>query len=154
MFLWFVGMSVLAVWAIFQSPAIDYRFIVVGSVLPVVEVLFGRPMILHTLVGAVGALALVMVVTRGRRLVRRRWLGIPIGMMLHLALDGSWADKQLFWWPVYGGLPDRGVPEVRDLSTVLVLEAFGLAALVWMWKRKVIDVSAIRPRPSGKPRSG
>ena len=50
-------------------------------------------------------LALVMVVARGRRLAQRQWLGVPIGMFAHLLLDATWADTDLFWWPVTGCVP-------------------------------------------------
>ena len=40
--------------------------------------------------------------TRGRRLARRQWLGLPIGMYLHLVLDLSWTRSQTFWWPFLG----------------------------------------------------
>ena len=52
MVLWFVGGSILLVMLVFQSPAIDYRMVALGSVLPVGELVFGAPRVLHTLVGA------------------------------------------------------------------------------------------------------
>src|ERR1041384_5697602 len=99
MVLWFLGVSVAFVFFVFRSPALDYRLVMLGSVLPVGEVVLGGPRVLHTLVAAVAALGVVMLATQKRRLVRRRWICLPIGMMMHLALDGIWARTEVFWWP-------------------------------------------------------
>ena len=140
MFLWFLGVSFVAVWAIFRSPAIDYRLVMAGSVLPLVEVAVGRPALLHTLAGAVGLLVVVMAVTVGRRLRRRRWLGVPIGVFCHLVLDGTWTDTQLFWWPVAGmSFAERRLPEFGNLTLGLLAEVAGAAALVWMVRRFRLD---------------
>lgn len=137
MLLWFAGASIVIVWAVFQSPAIDYRLVMLGSVLPVGEVLAGRALVLHTLAASVAALGLVMLATRERRLVRRRWIGLPIGLMLHLVLDGVWARSETFWWPFFGwGFPADSVPEA-GLAGVwkVLLEVAGIAALVWAYRR-------------------
>jgi hypothetical protein len=88
------------------------------------------------LVASVVALAVVMLATRRSRLVRRRWLGVPIGMFLHLVLDATWATPDLFWWPFLGGDPFAGpAPELdRPLGAVLAMEAIGLLALWWLWR--------------------
>ncbi len=98
----------MVVWAVFKSPAIDYRLVMLGSVLPVGELLVGGPWILHTLAFASLLLFGLVPVTQRRRLTRRRWIGVPIGMMLHLALDGTWAVAELFWWPFLGGSLGEG----------------------------------------------
>jgi len=133
--LWFVGPAVAVVWLVFRSPALDHRVVALGAVLPLAEGVTGGPHALHTLAGAVLALAVVMAVTRRRRLVRRRWLGLPIGLFLHLALDGAVTRAELFWWPFFGwsfgggGLPelDRGVP------LLVLLELAGAGACWWGW---------------------
>ncbi|MEZ5229357.1 MAG: hypothetical protein R2710_22670 [Acidimicrobiales bacterium] len=102
MLLWFAIMAPILVAEIFRSPMVDYRMVAIGAVLPVLEVVTGRALVLHTLLGSVAALGLVMALTQQRRLVRRRWLGIPIGLMFHLVLDGTWTSKALMWWPVFG----------------------------------------------------
>jgi hypothetical protein len=134
---WFAGMAWLLVWRVFRSPTVDYRLVVLGAVLPAVDHLIGRPTALHTVVGAVAGLALVMLVARGRRLAQRRWLGVPIGMLAHLVLDATWADTDLFWWPMTGGdLGALGVPEgAWPLPLALVLEGIGLVVLVALWVR-------------------
>jgi hypothetical protein len=134
MVVWFVGVSVALVWVVFQSPALDYRMVAAGSLLPVLDAVTGGPNVLHTLVGSVVLLSVVMLVTRGRRLVRRRWLGLPIGTFVHLVLDGTWTRSALFGWPVLGGGAfDGRLPELdRPVVVIVVLELIGVAALVWL----------------------
>ena len=148
MVLWFAGLSVLIVWLVFQSPALDYRFVVVGAVLPSLETLLGAPYVLHTLLGAVVVLVVVMLATRHRRLVRRRWLGLPIGMFLHLALDGTWSDAGLFWWPFLGEpLGEGDVPEAgRGWVVLVALEVIGALVVAWSWFRFGLDRADRRER--------
>jgi hypothetical protein len=147
MLLWFAGGAVLIVWLVFRSPAIDYRLVVVGALLPLAELPFGSPRILHSLTGAAAALALVMVLTPRRRLVQRRLVAIPIGMLLHLLLDGIWTDTQAFWWPFAGlAWSDARLPELSRGAVDLVLEAAGAAALWWCWRRFRLDEPERRAR--------
>lgn len=141
MLLWFVGPAVVIVWMVFRSPMADHRMVALGALLPLAEALTGGPRILHTLLGAVVALGLVMAVTRGRRLVRRRWLGIPIGLFLHLVLDGTFARAELFWWPFLGfDLGEGGLPELdRPLGVILLLEVLGAAACWWCYRAFGLD---------------
>ena len=148
MILWFAGVSFVVVWWVFRSPALDYRLVMLGSILPVGEVVLGGPRLLHTLIGAVALLALLMVATQKRRLVRRRWIGIPIGLLMHLVLDGTWARASLFWWPFRGadfgsdGLPELGHP----VWLIVAFEAVGAACLVWAWRSFHLDDPATRAR--------
>lgn len=141
MLLWFVGPTVALVWMVFRSPALDYRVVAAGAVLPLVELATGGPKVLHTLVGAVLALGLVMAATRGRRLVRRRWLGIPIGLFVHLALDGAFTRAELFWWPFFGwDFGGGGLPELdRSPVVIVVLELLGAAACWWCGRTFGLD---------------
>jgi len=139
--LWFVGPAVAIVWMVFRSPMADHRFVALGALLPLAEALTGGPRVLHTLLGAVVALGLVMAVTRGRRLVRRRWLGIPIGLFLHLVLDGAFTRAELFWWPFLGlDLGEGGLPELdRPVGVILLLEVLGAAACWWCYRAFGLD---------------
>jgi membrane-bound metal-dependent hydrolase YbcI (DUF457 family) len=123
MILWFVGMSLVAVLLVFRSPAVDYRLVVLGALVPLVELPFGEPRLLHSLTGAVLALVLAMLATPRRRLVQRRLVGVPIGMFLHLVLDGMWA------WS------DTALPEVSRGWWNIGLELAGVTALWWFWQR-------------------
>jgi hypothetical protein len=120
LFFFFVSAAVLAVLFVFDSPAIDYRFVALGGVLPLAEAATGRPLLFHTLLGSVGLMTAVMALTIGRRLLRRRLLGVPIGTFVFLVAAGSWTRRDLFWWPV-GGLDG--------------IELLGIGALVWLVRR-------------------
>jgi hypothetical protein len=135
MFLWFLGASFALVWNVFRSPALDYRLVMVGAVLPLAEIPLGGPRLLHTLAFAVGLLAAVMLATRDRRLVRRRWISLPIGVFMHLVLDGVWTQAEVFWWPFFGlSFGEGPLPELdRGLGWTVVLELAGAAALAWCW---------------------
>ena len=147
MFLWFIGVGWLLVVAVFQSPALDYRLVMLGTVVPLADGVTGGPWVLHTLLASVVALAIVMVATQRRRLARRRWLGIPIGMFVHLVLDGVWANTKVFWWPAFG--PSFGhdrLPELDRGGLLFVLELIGLAALLYAWNRFGLRDRAARER--------
>ena len=142
MLLWFAGMSVVAVWLVFRDPAFDYRLVVVGALLPdLVDVATGGAWVGHTLLASVAVLVGVMLGTRHRRQLRRRLLAVPIGMFLHLVLDGMWTVKEVFWWPAFGwSFPDTPLPSFdRPWPVVVVLELAGAAALVWCWRRFGLD---------------
>lgn len=142
MLLWYAGVSFVVVWSVFRSPAIDYRLVMLGAVLPVGEGLVGGPWVLHTLLACVLVLAAVMLATQHRRLLRRRLIGLPIGLLLHLALDGTFTRASLFWWPFLGGgaLGEDGLPGFdRSAGIRVVLELVGLACLVWSYRRFGLD---------------
>jgi hypothetical protein len=146
-FLWFVGLSVVFVWLVFRSPALDYRLVALGSALPLLDLVTGGMWVLHTLWAPVTALLVVMVATRGRPLARRRWLGVPIGMFFHLVLDGVWLDADTFWWPVFGWDLDADAPELTRVPIVLALmEVAGVVALVWLARTFQLTVPANRTR--------
>ncbi len=140
MILWFAGVSFVFVWWVFRTPALDYRLVMLGSILPVGEFVFGGPRLLHTLLGPVALLTVIMLATQKRRLVRRRWIGVAIGMLMHLVLDGIWARKEVFWFPFFGldlssGSAWQGLPEFgHSLSVSLLLELLGAGCLVWAWR--------------------
>lgn len=152
MILWFAGLSFVLVWNVFRSPALDYRVVMLGAALPSAELVLGGPRVLHTLAGSVVLLTVVMLATQHRRLVRRRWLGFPIGTFLHLALDGTWTRTKLFWWPAFGwGFGPGQAPELSRGAFVVVMELAGAAALWWCWRRFGLDD---RPRRAVFLRTG
>ena len=133
MLLWFVGTSIVTIWWVFRDPRFDYRLLVVGSVAPpAVDGWFGGARVLHSLSFSVGLLALVMLVTIGRRPMRRMLLGLPLGTLLHLVYTGAWADTSTFWWPFSGGFDDTPLPIVARGWWNAPLELAGLAILVWV----------------------
>jgi hypothetical protein len=137
--IWFAVLAPVLVAEVFRSPRVDYRLVALGAVLPLAEVVTGGPGPLHTLAGAAVALTVVMLVTRGRRLVRRRLLGVPIGLFLHLVLGGTWLDRELFWWPAFGWSFGAGTLLDRPVVLLVGMEAVGLAVGVWAWRRYRLD---------------
>lgn len=141
MLLWFAGMSVFMVWHVFHDPAFDYRLVMVGAVAPdVVDAVMGGARLLHTLLFSVVLLTVVMLATRGRRVVRRRLLALPIGMLLHLVLDGMWANEHVFWWPFLGAsFESAELPSLsRPVALIVVQEVVGATALVWHMRRRTV----------------
>jgi hypothetical protein len=131
MFLWFVGTAIATVWFVFRDPRFDYRLLVVGSVLPLLDALFGGARVMHTLVFSLALLVAVMLLTVGRRPARRLWLGVAIGTLLHLVFDGAWTNTDVFWWPFTGAsLPDGALLPAAGI--VVLEELAGLAACAWI----------------------
>jgi hypothetical protein len=134
--LWFAGVGMFAVWQVFRSPALDYRLVMLGAVLPVGEIVLGGARLLHTLMFAVVLLGAVMLGTRQRRLVRRRLISLPIGILVHLVLDGVWTVAIVFWWPAFGwGFEGTPLPELdRPVGLIIMFEVVGAVALAWCWR--------------------
>ena len=121
--------------------------ITAGAVLPSIESFTGSAWFLHTLAAPVLVFAAVAVVLRGKRLAQRRWIGLPIGMFVHLILDGTWASTSLFWWPVFGNvLGENRTPELSRGLLLIVMELIGLAALAWIWSNNQLGESENRQR--------
>jgi len=135
--LWFAGMSVAAVWVVFRDPALDYRLVMVGVLVPdVVDVLFGGARVMHSVLASAALLAVVMLATRRRRILRRHLLAVPIGTFLHLVFDGAWTLTEVFWWPLRGGsLGDESLPSATRGWANVPLELIGAAVLAWFWRR-------------------
>ncbi len=133
MLLWYAGVSVLIVFMVFRSIGIDYRLVALGALAPLIlDVPFGRPAFFHTLVFSVVLLAGVMLGTVGRpRLVRRRWLCLPIGTFCALVLSGAWTSTALLWWPTLGwSFPPGNL--LGAWWVVLIEEFVGLVACWWL----------------------
>jgi hypothetical protein len=108
-----------------------------GVLLPdVVDAFLGGAGPAHSVVTAVLLLVVVMLTTIGRRTLRRRLLALPIGVFLHLVLDGAFANTRIFWWPLSGvGLPRDRLPSLERGGWDVVLELAGAAILVWAYRR-------------------
>ncbi len=135
MILWYAGLALVIVWNVFKDPAVDHRLVVAGALVPdaVDVVVAGHPAYAHALVAPVAVLTAVMVATRGRRVVRRRLLALPIGMFLHLVLDGTWTRSKVLWWPFLGAFPDGRL--WPPLGVALAEEVAGALALWWFVRR-------------------
>ena len=138
MVLWFAGLAFVAVVFVFRDAAMDYRLVMVGALLPdAVDIWLGGPRVLHTLLASVAVLLAVMAATLKRRAARRRLLALPIGMFLHLVLDGMWGRTHDFWWPAFGtSFSGDQLPSLeRPLLVLIAQEIAGLVALLWCARR-------------------
>lgn len=136
MFFWFIATAVFAVGYIFRDPRFDYRLLIVGSVLPLLDGVFGGARALHSITVSIGLLVVLMLATSGRKPIRKMLLGLPIGMFMHLVFDGAWNDTDTFWWPFTGvEFGDAEFPvAARGIWSVL-LETLGMAGCVWLLRR-------------------
>lgn len=152
MILWHVGATLAIVRTVFRDPKMDLRFLAAGALLPDLidkgVVLFfdrfrnGR-IFAHTLAFSVLLMAGVMVSTRRGTPARKAWLGLPIGSLVHLLLDGMWTVPQTFWWPLFGwSFPLVSESYWADFlgrlarnPVVLAEEALGLAYLIYLWRQ-------------------
>lgn len=153
MILWHVaGVLFLFRW-IFRDPKVDIRFLVAGALLPdAVDLPLGTLVLaerystgelwFHSLaVPSLIVVAVLLTTRRGRR--RRAWMAVPIGMMLHILLDGVWTTTEIFAWPFFGlDLPSGARPYwpaawERALADPWrwVQEAAGLVYLVTLARR-------------------
>jgi hypothetical protein len=144
--IWFAAAAVVITFVVFRTPTIDYRLVALGAVIPVVETPFGAGP-LHSLVAPTLVLIVTMLTTRGRRLVRRQWLGLPIGMYLHLVLDAAFNVPETFWWPFLGwSFRAEGAPESGRGWWSVVLEVLGVLLAVWAYRRFGLDDRTRRER--------
>jgi hypothetical protein len=136
MFLWFIGTAVTSVWYVFRDPRFDYRLLALGAVLPdVIDLPGSHARWAHSLAVAVGVLIAVMLLTVGRKPLRRLMLALPIGMLMHLVWDGAFASTKVFWWPFTGSWGNVRVPSLQRGWSNAAFEAAGGLLLVWMWRR-------------------
>jgi hypothetical protein len=136
MFLWFIGTAVTSVWYVFRDPRFDYRLLAVGSILPdVIDLPGGHAHWAHSLTVSVGTLIVVMLVTAGRKPIRRLLLALPIGMLMHLVWDGAFASTKVFWWPFAGSWGSVRVPSLQRGWLNVGFEAAGALLLAGMGRR-------------------
>lgn len=137
MFFWFLGTAVVAVWFVFRDAAFDYRLLLVGSVLPaVVDGVSGGAWVMHSVVFSVTLLTVLMIVTAGRKPIRKMLLGLPVGTMLHLVFTGAWTNTKVFWWPFFGfGFDDAAHPVAARGWWNVPLELAGIALCWWVYRQ-------------------
>ena len=134
MLLWFVGTSVAAVWFVFRDPQFNFRLVVVGALIPdIIDGIGGGAGPLHSVVTVIVLLAVVMLITTGRRPVRKPLLAVIIGLFMHLVFDGAFANTSMFWWPLGGfATYEQALPSIdRDWINV-GLELVGVGLILWV----------------------
>ena len=139
MLIWFAASAVVVTFVVFRTPTIDYRLVALGAIVPVVEAPWGSGP-LHALIMPTLVLIVVMSLTHRRRLVRRQWLGLPIGMYLHLVADALANVPEAFWWPFLGwSFGGADTPEVARGWWSAVLEVVGVLMALWAYRRFGLD---------------
>lgn len=134
MLLWFVGTSVAAVWFVFRDPQFNFRLVVVGALIPdIIDGIGGGAGPLHSVVTVIGLLAVVMLITTGRRPVRKPLLAVVIGLFMHLVFDGAFANTSMFWWPLGGfATYEQALPSIDRGWINVGLELVGLGLILWV----------------------
>jgi hypothetical protein len=149
MLIWFAALSVLGVYAVFRDPKMDYRFIVVGALLPdAIDAIVWRGIgPFHSVLVGLALLFGVVLATVKRRSTRKRWLAVPIGIFAHQILDAAWANTHAFWWPVAGTRIQGHLPVVdHGLLIGAVLEVVGLIAAFAALRHFGLSVKSRRDR--------
>ena len=149
MILWHLGTAAAIVYVTLGRQKIDYRFILIGAVLPdLIDGVLGLFLfdgssgrwIAHSLLLDVAVTVAIILFLRGD--TRQRWFGIGVGWLLHLVCDGMWDAPKTFFWPVAGtdfsSTPRE--PYSWDLFahplahwTTWGAELIGLGILAWFW---------------------
>ena len=148
MILWHMGIATAIVYVTIGRRRVDYRFILLGAVLPDlidgVSCFFyecgGGRGVAHSLLANVAVTVAIILVLRGER--RLSVFGIGVGWLLHLVADGMWDAPKTFFWPV-AGTDFATVPrEPYSWSlfthpvahwTTWAGELVGLGILAWFW---------------------
>jgi inner membrane protein len=144
-----MGLAALIVYVTLGRRRIDYRFVLLGAVLPdaVDAVLrlfvFGGSSgrwIAHSLLAAIVATVAIVVIFRGER--RLAVFGLGVGWLLHLVGDGMWNAPKTFLWPAFGTDFASGPREPYSIDLFVhpldhlstwAGEVVGLLILVWFW---------------------
>lgn len=149
MILWHLGVAAVVTYVTLGRRRIDYRFILLGAVLPdlidpILGVFFfdgtaGR-WLAHSLLAFLAVTLFILSVFRGER--RLAVFGLAVGWLLHLVADGMWAAPETFFWPLFGSsfAMSPAEPYSWDLLTApadhvwtWAGELAGVAALAWFW---------------------
>jgi len=148
-FFWYLGAACALAFFTLGKRRIDFRLVMLGAVAPdfVDRALdgiwfhsgVGSPRLVgHALVAPVLLALVIMTVLRGA--TARRYFVIPVGWLLHLALDGTWSHPITFFWPLFvRKFPP--LPHPSWLTTILhpaahpglfAKEIAGMALLVYL----------------------
>ena len=109
MILWHMGLAVLIVYVTLGRRRIDYRYVLLGSILPDIAdgilglFLFHGPSgrwVAHSLPAVIVVTVAIIIGTSGEQ--RLALFGIGVGWLLHLVADGMWLAPLTFFWPAFG----------------------------------------------------
>ena len=149
MILWHMGLATLITYMTLGRRRIDYRFILIGAVLPdIVDGILGLFFFdgpsgrwaAHSLAVVIFIAVAIILFTRGER--RLSLFGIAVGWLLHLVGDGMWQAPFTFFWPAFGFRFSKTPAEpyswdlFGDFSDHLLTwggELVDIAILAWFW---------------------
>ena len=161
MLFWHVGATVAFVRYAFRDSTMDLRFLALGALLPdLIDTPIGIVgwsrfeavrLTGHGIVFAISVMAIVLIATR-RGPIRKRWILVATGVLLHLLLDSMWNNPGTLWWPLLGStftsteLATYGAyaADVLTNPVMWVGEVVGFAYLVVLWRRSGLGDSAAR----------
>lgn len=161
MLLWHIGASVAFIRYAFRDPMMDIRFLAFGAILadvidlPIGILLwptFKTPRLFgHSMMFAFTAMVLVAVFTR-RGPVRKQWILLAVGLLLHLALDAMWRSPETLWWPFFGwdftfsgfGTFVGYAASVLTSPRMWFGEVAGLVYLAVLWRRSDMSTPEAR----------
>jgi inner membrane protein len=163
MLLWHVGATTAFIRYAFRDPAMDLRYLALGAILPdLIDTPIGVVMwsewqaarlAAHGIVFGAVVMVLVLVFTR-RGPVRKQWMLLAVGVLLHLLLDAMWRQPETLWWPFLGweftptGIATFGT-YVRDVLTDPIMwlgEVAGLVYLAVLWRASGLNDPDARSR--------
>ena len=136
MFIWFLVTAPIIVAMVFKTHRLDYRLIALGCLVPSVSWVIPQLGFVNTLLFHTVALGIVMGATTNARLVRRKWIGLPIGGLLRMIVDASWLEIDRLWWPISStSITDLAGSTYPIIPLGLFLEFIGAALAIWGWQR-------------------
>ncbi len=145
----------------FRDDAMDLRFLALGALLPdLIDTPIGIMgwssygsvrLFSHGILFGAAAMVAVLIFTR-RGPVRKRWMLLATGVLLHLLLDAMWNLRETLWWPFLGneftatGFLTYGAYAMEVLTDPVVWagEAVGLIYLVALARRANLTDPAAR----------
>lgn len=149
MIFWHLGLATLIVYVTLGRRRVDYRYVLIGAIVPdVVDALLnvtllhesaGRS-VAHSVLAVIVVTVVILMVFKGQR--RLSVFGVGVGWLLHLVGDGMWQAPRTFLWPAFGADFAAGPAEPYtwdlfahplDHLTTWGGEFAGLAVLAWFW---------------------
>jgi inner membrane protein len=146
---WHAGLAALITYVSLGRRRIDYRFVLLGAILPdIVDGILGAfffsgpsgRWIAHSLLAVMAVFLVIVLVFRGER--RLAVFGLGVGWLLHLVGDGMWQAPRTFLWPAFGTDFAERPPEPYswDLLTDVAAhlgtwagELVGIVILLWFF---------------------